>query len=94
MKEETYTCPHCHEVLTRWEPCPHTGWDHDLFYCSNNTCSYFVNGRRKICVEFEKNFSYRFCFDPVNGQELPIVAWCAGELSLLKGRCRDASENT
>jgi len=84
------TCPHCRETLERWEPSPYTGWDHDLYYCNNNECAYFVTGRRKICEEFEKNFAYRYCLDPKKNQELPLIAWCPGELSLLKGRCGDA----
>jgi hypothetical protein len=51
--------------------------------------NYFITGRRKICNEYEKNFAYRYCYDPNNGQELPIIAWCPGELPLLKGRCGD-----
>ncbi len=83
-------CPHCRETLERWEPNPYTGWDHDLYYCNNNECAYFITGRRLICEEFEKNFAYRYCLDPKKNQELPLIAWCPGELSLLKGRCEDA----
>lgn len=81
------TCPHCRKALVRWEPCAHTGWGHDLFYCDNNACSYFLEGRRKIACEYEKNFAYRYCYDPAKGRALPIIAWCGGDLSLLKGRC-------
>lgn len=87
MNQRRHTCPHCKEPLVRWEPCAQTGWDHDLLLCDNNACSYFVEGRRRICCEYEKNFAYRYCYDPKNGQEIPIVAWCGGDLSLLKGRC-------
>jgi hypothetical protein len=87
MQSEKYTCPHCGEVLTRWEPSPYTGWGHDMFYCDNNECEYFVKGRIKICMEFEKNFAYRYCYNPVNGKDISIIAWCGGDLSLLKGRC-------
>jgi hypothetical protein len=87
MNQDKRICPHCKEPLVRWEPCPQTGWGHDLFFCDNNACSYFVEGRRKICCDYEKNFAYRYCYDPENGQELPIVVWCGGDLSLLKGRC-------
>jgi hypothetical protein len=88
--EHTPTCPHCREALERWEPNPYTGWGHDLYFCNNNECDYFVTGRRRICEEFEKNFAYRYCLDPRKNKELPLIAWCPGELSLLKGRCAEA----
>jgi hypothetical protein len=90
MNEDSFLCPHCNALLVRWEPSPYTGWGHDLYYCDNNECSYFLEGRRRICEEFEKNFAYRFCYDPENGQELPIITWCGGDLSLLKGRCPES----
>lgn len=88
MGKNKFACPHCESILLRWEPCPDTGWDHDLYYCDNDACPYFVEGRRRICEEFEKNFAYRYCYDPLNGQTLPIISWCGGDLSLLKGRCK------
>ena len=87
MNRDKLTCPHCDEPLERWEPSPWTGWGHDLFYCNNNRCPYFISGRRKICLEFEKNFAYRYCYNPANSKEFPIITWCGGDLSLLKGRC-------
>ena len=92
MNEKNLTCPHCDKQLLRWEPSPYTGWGHDLYYCDNNECNYFIEGRLKICIEFEKNFAYRYCYNPVNGKEFPIIAWCGGELSLLKGRCKSAGQ--
>jgi hypothetical protein len=88
MNKDNLVCPHCSKALERWDPSPYTAWAHHLFFCNNNDCDYFIKGRAKICFEYEKNFAYRYCYDPKNGQELPIVAWCPGELSLLKGRCR------
>lgn len=84
--DEEFLCPYCHRTLEPWEPHPHAGWSHDLFFCGNDSCAYFVEGRRKICTEFEKNFAYRYCLDPVTRKALPIVTWCGGHLSLLKGR--------
>ncbi|MFC1581224.1 hypothetical protein ACFL4N_10005 [Thermodesulfobacteriota bacterium] len=87
MGTDEMTCPHCGEILTLWEPPSESGWDRDLLICENNECRYFIKGREKVCAEFEKNFSYRYCFDPKSGKSRPIVAWCGGTLSLLKGRC-------
>jgi hypothetical protein len=90
MGKETPTlCPHCGEPMDRWEPCPETGWGHDLLICNNNGCEYFTRGRRKICSEFEVNFGYRYCYNPDKGKSVPVVTWCGGALSLLKGRCRE-----
>jgi hypothetical protein len=91
--QEPFTCPYCGEALERWEPSPYAGWGHDMFYCANNECEYFIRGRIKICTEFEKNFAYRFCYNPVNGKDFPIITWCGGDLSLLKGRCGTSMVN-
>jgi len=87
-----HTCPYCSEELVTWDPPDEAGWDHALMICQNNECSYFVRGRSKVCKEYERNFSYRYCYDPATGKELPILAWCGGDLSLLKGRCKEACE--
>ena len=87
MSHDVFKCPHCEKPLRRWEPAPESGWDRDLFYCDNDACSYFVRGREKVCHEFERNFAYRYCLDPKTGKARPVVAWCGGRLSLLKGRC-------
>ena len=86
MGKADKSCPHCGQELTIWEPSPYTGWGHDMYYCSNDDCEYFITGRLKICIEFEKNFAYRYCYNPRTGKELPIITWCYGDLSLLKKR--------
>ena len=93
MDKEIIQCPHCHKPLLKWEPSPYTGWGHDMFFCDNDDCSYFVEGRIRICCEFEKNFAYRFCYNPENGKNFPIIAWCGGDLSLLKGKCGSVSKD-
>ena len=90
MKNKDYSCPYCGKTLTEWEPSPYTGWGTNMFYCDNNKCEYFINGRKKICYEFQKNFAYRYCINPETGHQFPIITWCHGELSLLKGRCTNA----
>jgi hypothetical protein len=90
MAEETLECPHCRGGLTKWEPNPESGWGDDMYFCDNNACSYFVEGRKRICSEYDKNFSYRYCVNPKTGCSVPLVAWCGGDLSLLKGRCKEA----
>jgi len=87
MDDQERMCPHCGMPLATWEPHCEAGWDHGLLLCENDRCTYFVTGRSRICEEFEKNFSYRYCCDPKTGKEWPTVAWCGGDLSLLKGRC-------
>ena len=80
-------CPHCQEGLAIWEPSPYTGWGHNMLYCNNNECNYFIRGREKIYCEYDKNFAYRYCYNPENGKEVPIISWCPGELSLKRGNC-------
>ena len=86
-------CPHCQAILEAWEP--HEthdwsyGWDHTLHYCVNNDCGYFQEGRRRIARGNQRNFAYRYCYDPEADSAFPLVAWCGGHLSLLKGRCQE-----
>ena len=76
-----------------WEPSPYTGWGDNMLYCNNDECGYFVRGREKIYREYDRNFAYRYCYNPKNGQEVPIIAWCHGDLSLKKGKCKLAGES-
>ncbi len=88
MEEAKTSCPYCSMPLEEWEPSPYAGFDSNLFYCNNDRCGYFIKGRKKICTEYDKNFAYRYCYNPKNRNEIPLIAWCPGDLSLKKGRCR------
>jgi hypothetical protein len=88
VEEIDHKCPHCGEKLDCWEPPPEGGWSHNVFLCMNNACSYFIKGRKKISGDYEANFGCRYCYDPVKGKGISMAAWCGGELSLLKGRCK------
>ena len=87
MNTQHTECPHCQKELKKWEPSPYAAWGNHMFYCDNNDCTYFIRGREKIFHEHDKNFAYRYCYNPKNGRGLPIIAWCPGELSLKKGKC-------
>lgn len=80
-------CPYCGAALEDWEPTDESAWENTLRFCPNNACDYFRFGRREIAERFKKNFGYRYCWDPVREHAFPLIAWCAGELSYLKGRC-------
>jgi hypothetical protein len=75
MKDNPLKCPHCQKELMTWEPSPYTGWGDNMLYCDNNECGYFVRGREKICREYDRNFAYRYCYNPKNGQELPLARY-------------------
>ena len=94
MEAKKETCPHCKKALKIWEPSPYTGWGHNMLFCENNECPYFIRGRRKIYTETYKNFAYRYCINPDNGKDVPIIAWCPGELSLKKGLCGHETDET
>ena len=87
MEIQHQKCPHCQKELKIWEPSPYTGWGDNMLYCDNDLCKYFVRGREKIFIEYDKNFAYRYCRNPKTGHELPIIAWCPGELSLKRKKC-------
>jgi hypothetical protein len=90
MSLEERKCPYCQQTLKTWEPSPYTGWGDTMLYCDNNCCDYFIRGRAKIYAEYDKNFAYRYCVNPKNGKELPIISWCPGNLSLKRARCATA----
>lgn len=81
------TCPYCDAPLLEWEPSAYHAFENNLLFCPSNTCDYFRYGRRDIADRFQKNFGYRYCWDPVREHAFPLIAWCGGELSYLKGRC-------
>ena len=87
MVDRVHMCPHCGEVLECWQPSPESGWDQELFICTNNECSYFVKGRERICEECHVNFACRYCYNPQKDRGIALAAWCGGDLSLMKGRC-------
>ncbi|MFN3535313.1 MAG: hypothetical protein ACK4WB_07985 [Desulfatiglandales bacterium] len=84
--EEKFVCPHCNQELTPWEPHPETCWGDTLWVCENDDCSYFTRGRERIAKEEKVNFAYRYCYNPQSKKAVPIVTWCGGGLSFLKGR--------
>ena len=81
------SCPYCGARLQEWEPSPYHCWENNLLFCPSDHCDYFRHGRRDIAERFNKNFAYRYCYDPVAGTAFPLIAWCSGERSYLKGRC-------
>jgi len=80
-------CPYCGTPLEEYEPNAYECWPNNLSFCPSNDCSYFKFGRREIADRFQKNFGYRYCWDPVTENAFPRIAWCPGSLSYLKGRC-------
>ena len=80
-------CPFCGSALQEWEPSPYHLWENNLLYCPSDACSYFRFGRKEIADRFHKNFGYRYCWDPVKAHGFPLIAWCGGARSYLKGRC-------
>jgi len=87
-----HTCPYCHKDLVSWEPPDEAGWDHDLMVCENNECSYFVKGEAKSAKTMTGISATATAMTLQTGNELPILAWCGGDLSLLKGRCKEVCE--
>ena len=80
-------CPYCETLLEEWEPTAYHAFPNNVFFCPNDGCEYFRYGRRAIAEQFNRNFGYRYCFDPVARSAFPLIAWCNGERSYLKGRC-------
>lgn len=75
-------CPHCGEKFTIWEPSTYSGWGHDMLYCDNDECAYFVQGRRKICMEFEKTLPTGTVSTPKPERPFPLLPGAAGNCLL------------
>jgi SAM-dependent methyltransferase len=85
---ETLECPFCGERLRLWGVTdnPMSTWDHDLYICINDACSYTVKGWREMFRQGVSGCSYRFCFDPVSGTSVPIPI---PSLAVLKESLKD-----
>lgn len=75
-KDEKRTCPHCHQTLKKWQCPPEADFGNDYLYvCFNDECPYFINGWEWMRKKFNHNISYRYRYNPSNGESGPLPVW-------------------
>jgi hypothetical protein len=69
-------CPHCHELMARWENPQLASWSGEFQYvCFNDDCPYFVRGWAWMLSQFNVKASYRFRLEPLTGENGPLPVW-------------------
>jgi SAM-dependent methyltransferase len=82
-------CPHCGEVLRKWQvpQTPFTQWDNEYMYvCFNDQCPYLLRGFESMGRQGNLGSSYRLMYNPVNGSCGPILVQ---NLNMLKDGIMD-----
>ncbi len=71
---ETMQCPYCQSELYRWRITenPWSTWDHDLYVCLNDSCSYLVRGWQEMYRQGNSGTSYRLVYDQQKDSFLTI----------------------
>lgn len=77
MSDEAKTkCPHCDSILLRWMPPEDGSWDLiPQLVCFNDECPYYVRGWKHMLENYNQKASYRYRYNPQNGEEGPLPAW-------------------
>ena len=75
-KETPEACPHCGGKLSKWLNPDDSSWG--LGYqlvCFNDDCEYFVRGWKHMQENYAVTASYRYRFNPENGESGPLPVW-------------------
>jgi hypothetical protein len=76
MVEMVDTCPHCGEKLVKWLGSMEISWGYNpQLVCFNDQCPYYVQGWEHMRSKYYQNVSYRFRFNPENGETGPLPVW-------------------
>jgi len=79
--EETHKCAHCDGKMLPWMPPAESSWGENLQYvCFNDECDYFKKGWDHMWSNYSVKTSYRYRFNPVNGESGPLPVWSENAL--------------
>jgi hypothetical protein len=79
--EEIHKCAHCNEKMLPWMPPVESSWGENLQYvCFNDDCGYFKKGWDHMWSNYSVKTSYRYRFNPVNGESGPLPVWSENAL--------------
>lgn len=74
-------CPHCGQVMKKWQNSPDLLWESDFqFVCFNDDCPYYVRGWQWMESQYQVRASYRHRLDPRTGKSGPVPVWSSSAL--------------
>jgi hypothetical protein len=80
-KEDIPKCEHCSEKMFPWMPPAESSWGENLQYvCFSDDCDYFKKGWDHMWTNYSVKTSYRYRFNPVNGESGPLPVWSENAL--------------
>lgn len=69
-------CIHCDSEMLPWTPPPESSWgEYAQYVCFNNECEYYANGWNHMWNNFAVKSSYRYRYNPGNGESGPLPVW-------------------
>ena len=76
MDTEVKNCPHCGSKMLNWAPPDDSSWGQGpQLVCFNDDCSYYVAGWQRMKDRYKQKASYRYRYDPQNGEDGPLPVW-------------------
>lgn len=81
MNQEKRNCPHCGQPMQKWVPADISSWGYGHhFVCFNDDCPYYIKGWDWMRSQYNQNISYRYRFNPSNGECGPLPVFSPNAL--------------
>ncbi|MCK4775696.1 MAG: ogr/Delta-like zinc finger family protein [Candidatus Krumholzibacteria bacterium] len=76
MSEKLKNCPHCGAEMAKWASPDEMMWGEEVqLVCFNDECPYYVRGWEWMRDKYQQKASYRFRYNPRNGEQGPLPVW-------------------